>query len=234
MRNKQGNLILRNIHKYFYKKGDIAADPQIYDIKKWAGVLKGIPGFVLGSGPSLKHENLDLLNGFFTIGCSAACLSYKSIIIMWQAVVVWNRYHDKIVKSGSIKVCRLGADPENICIKFVDKEFQAGASTIPWILYGYHNGGVMAIQFAYALGCNPIVLLGMDCKCDMANIKSDQEENDCINQLLGVKNEYANIINCSDNNVWPRKRLEDVINKFKDFKYGEEYYRNMLRRDKYK
>ncbi len=215
---KQGNLISKNIDRLWCATNDMTEDPYIYDISKWKGILKGIPAFILGNGPSIENENLDLLNDFFTIGCSRICLRCEPTILMWQDVEVWKDVNADIMKSNSIKVSREGQYPGNVAVRFVIKENGIGISKIPWLLNGYMNNGILAVQLAFALGCSPIVLLGMD---------------SCQKQLIWLKDHCQLIISCSDNNVWPREKFEDVINKFKDFEYGKEYYTNMLRKIKY-
>lgn len=197
---------------------------QRYVIKEWVGRLKGTPAFILGNGPSISSEPVQLLQDYFTIGINRAFLLLDPTILMWQDIGLWNTEHQKIHNLQALKVCRDIADPRHIYYNFYLKggPFQFDL-TRTHILCGRGSSGPLAIEFAAALGCNPIVMLGMDCKTK--NGKTDffginpywkaHTLDNCVKGLEFLRDEcpkQIQLINCSENDVFPERRnLRDVL-----------------------
>ncbi len=241
-KRKKSNLPLKGRCMYLYGRREHLADSKIYDIRKWSGVLTGMPVFVLGNAPGIDIDNLDLLNGFFTIGINRIFLIYKPTILMWQDMEFWKDCWRKIILLDSIKVSRNISDPESVAVNFMLMQGDPLVSMKPWKLHGHGNTGMLAVQLALALGCSPIILLGMDCKyskkrTDFYGKNKYHKKNtlrSCNRALSWMMKENFDIINCSYNDFWPRENLNNVVDQFGSFKYGNEYYHNILRSSKHK
>lgn len=217
---------------------------QRYIIREWAARLKGVPAFILGNAPSIKDEPIHLLENYFTVGINRAFLLLDPTVLMWQDIGLWNTEHQKLHNLQCLKVCRDVADPRHIYYNFYLRggPFQFDRKT--HILYGRGSTGPLAVQFAVALGCRPIVCLGMDCK------KSDDGKTDfygvnphwrpttlqnCENGLHFLKKYCpAPIINCSNTEILgERRKLEEVISSI-DKKYAvgrQGYVRKLVYED---
>ena len=94
------------------------------------------------------------------------------------------------------------------------------------ILYGRGSTGPLGIQLAVAMGCRPIVLLGMDCKRGSKGESDFYGENkywtdatlkNCYEGLIFVKEQCpVEIHNCGDNGLWPTEKLETVLAQIDD------------------
>lgn len=191
-------------------------------VKEWAGKMNDMPAFILGNSPSLNDENVSLLEPYFTIGINRAFYKIDPTVLFWQDIELWFTEKKKILKLNSIKVSRDIADPMS---RFFHYKIKPGAFKIPEnpsILHGFGTTGPLAFQFAHALGCNPIVLLGMDCKV-RGNSTDFYGKNrhhkphtlsNCEKGLKWIKNNVTDreIINCSkDNEIFDYQSLESVI-----------------------
>tara|TARA_Y100000310_G_C20508544_1_gene727647 strand:- start:114 stop:845 length:732 start_codon:yes stop_codon:yes gene_type:complete len=131
---------------------------------RWKFKLLNTPCFLLGNGPSISGQPLHLLENHFTIGINKAFKLIDPTLLMWQDIEFWYTDHKQIRKLKAIKYCRNVSDPKS---KFVHFSIRSGAFKLPnnpKTLYGRGATGPLAFQLAWVLGCNPIVLLGMDCK----------------------------------------------------------------------
>lgn len=132
-------------------------------ISQWKNNLKGHPAFILGNAPSLNDFDLSKLDGFFSIGINRAIYKTDPTILFWQDKDIYNYEKHLIDKSKAIKVCRDVSDPLGKFFHFRLKSGFYKRSKNPSILHGRGSSGPIAVQFAVALGCKPIYLLGMDC-----------------------------------------------------------------------
>jgi hypothetical protein len=132
-------------------------------ISQWKNNLSGSPVFILGNAPSLNDFDLSKLNNFFTIGINRAIYKIDPTILFWQDQDVYNYEKHLIDKSKAIKVCRDVSDPMGKFFHFKLKRGFYKRSNNPAILQGRGSSGPLAVQFAAALGCKPIYLIGMDC-----------------------------------------------------------------------
>ena len=129
------------------------------------GRLKHTPAFILGNAPSLLKYNLALLDPYFTIGINRTFLIYDPTIVFYQDIGIWNCHARELQELKAQVVARNISDPRKLFYNFKVRGTTYHFSGIPEDLRGCESTGPLAVQFAYALGCSPIVLIGMDCKC---------------------------------------------------------------------
>lgn len=202
---------------------------QRFQIKTWIDKLIGYPAFILGNGPSINEHNLSLLNNWYTIGINRIFLYNKGnsstgfdpTILFWQDISLWNTESYKIHNLQALKVARDIADPKRIYYNYYLKPGAYKFEKTTHILNGSGSSGPLAVQLAYAMGCSPIILLGMDC-ITATNGETDFYGNNqfhsprtmpnCRIGLEAIK-KYCpvKIINCSNNNLWEKHKLEDVL-----------------------
>lgn len=219
---------------------------QRYVIKDWVGRLKDVPAFILGNGPSINDEQIKLLDDYFVIGINRSFVSPLSsdpTIVFWQDIGLWNTEHHKLHNLQSLKICRDISDPRHIYYNFYLKGGPFRFERRTHILCGRGSTGPLAVQFAVALGCRPIIILGMDCK--KRDGKSDfygnnphwteHTLNNCTTGLKFIHDECpVPIINCSDNDIFKeRKSLVDVVaNIGKEYAWGRQKYVSKLIKNK--
>jgi len=51
-------------------------------LRSWNNLLKGETVFILGNAPSIAHENLQLLNRYFTIGVNRIFYIYEPTVLV--------------------------------------------------------------------------------------------------------------------------------------------------------
>lgn len=132
--------------------------------KGWRNTLVDVPAFLIGNSPSLKDVDLDLLKNHFTIGINRAFYKIDPTILMWQDPELWYSEKHRIPRTSAIKYCRDKADSHS---RFYHFKLANGGFKLPETaetLFGRGASGPLAFQLAWILGCNPIVILGMDCK----------------------------------------------------------------------
>lgn len=190
-------------------------------IKSWKDKLQGVPCFIIGNGPSLNDEDISPLSQYFTIGINRSFIKLDTTILMWQDIELWYTERKHIPRLQSIKVCRAEADPQN---RFFHYRLVPGLFKMPpdpGTLYGSGTTGPLAVQLAYTLGCNPIVMLGMDCQSRGAatdfygknkHHKAHTMKN-CVAGLKWIQKSVGDreLICCSDNDLWPRSALPDIL-----------------------
>ena len=200
-------------------------------VREWKNKLKDIPCFILGNSPALEDENIDILHPFFTIGINRSFYKLDTTILIWQDIELWYTERKRIMKTNSLKVCRDVSDPQN---RFFHFKLNTGNFLLPehpGILNGSGATGPLAVQFAYALGCDPIILLGMDCKKRGQNTdfygRNRHHKNhtlsNCKNGIKWIQETFEEIskkiINCSkDNDVFDYQPLNQVVDQI-DTKY---------------
>lgn len=198
---------------------------QRYVIKLWVDRLPDTPCFVIGNGPSINDHNILLLEDYFTIGINRAFPPYLSIdptILIWQDISLWNTEYHRLHNTQSIKVARDIADPRRIYYNF---HLKGGPfkfdKTKTHILFGRGSSGPLAVEMAVAMGCKPIILLGMDCERGEDGRSDFYGDNphwlphtlkNCMLGLEFLKNQCpVEIINCSNNQLWERRKLNEVL-----------------------
>jgi hypothetical protein len=101
-------------------------------------------------------------------------------------------------------------------------------------LHGRGSSGPLAVQFAYALGCNPIFMIGMDCKTDGINtdffgINKTWKPHTislCQHGLNWILSEYSTeeVINVSGS----ASEIDVIADKFRMHAKGIDFYKKLL------
>jgi len=214
------------------------------DIKKvshWKDAMKDVPCFIIGNGPSLKKIDLGILKPYFTIGINRAFLKIDPTVLIWQDLSLWMKEKKAVLATKALKYCRLGAETKGNFYHFRLSGSKSKISDTPSILYGRGNSGPIAYQFAYAIGCNPIILVGIDCKYDKDGntnfyginpmhrghtLKSCKEGLKWMQSVDRTKT----IINCSKNKVFiDRITVEEAVEKYAGPPQCREYWVDKLK-----
>lgn len=193
-------------------------------VKGWKDKLENVPCFIIGNSPALEDENLDILHPFFTIGINRSFYKLDTTILFWQDIELWYTERKSIIKTNSIKVCRDISDPQNRFFHFRLEPGKFELPEHPGLLRGTGATGPIAVQFAYIMGCDPIILLGMDCKKRGQNTDfygrnrhhKPHTLTNCSEGLNWIKQTFEEkgktIINCSkDSDVFEYRPLQKVI-----------------------
>lgn len=210
---------------------------------EWAGKMAGIPCFILGNAPSLNNMNLSLLDDYFTIGINRIFFTYDPTILIWQDLALWTLEKKRVLKSKAIKYCREGADTRGGFYTFKLSGKEPRLTPTPDTLYGRGGSGPISYQFARSLGCDPIILVGMDCTHGKVKGKkvTDFYGNNpmhrphtipaCVKGLKFIKKNCKGKIlyNCSYNEVFSeRLTLKEVIEKLPEKKYTRKELEGIL------
>lgn len=208
------------------------------DLKYWKNLLKGQPAFILGNGLSISDQPLSLLNNYFTIGINRIFYIYDPTVLIWQDIALWKTNRDDILSCRAIKVSRDLSDPRKYFLNYKLAQDPPRFKRKPEYLHGRGNTGGISIQFAVALGCSPIIILGMDCKYGK-NGKTDfygknKDHSDytlsmCKKTMKWIKKHCpVSIYNCSDIDYWPKMDLKDVIKEIQPKKLGRKYFQKLF------
>jgi len=203
-------------------------------LQRWGGVLKDEPAFILGNGPSITGQPLRLLDSYFTIGVNRIFFIYEPVVLFWQDRELWRSNQHNILTSKSIRVCRDHGDPRKMFLNFKLGYDPLRFNDTPQKLYGRGNSGALAVQFAVALGCSSIVILGMDGKYgkdDKTDFYGKNPDHKPYTLKMFKKSMKwlrdkcpVPIYNCGDSIMWSKEKLEDVIEKIKPKKRDKKYY----------
>ena len=211
----------------------------------WNGRMKDIPCFILGNAPSINDINLSLLDNYFTIGINRIVYTYDPTILIWQDLALFIQERSKVLSSRAIKYCREGSETHGGFYTFRLQGREGQLTNTTKILYGRGSSGSIAYQFARVLGCDPIILVGMDCsysksKQDGSEITDFYGRNSmhkphtlpsCVKGLNFIKNNHDGKIlyNCSYTNVFTeRLSVEEVIKMLPEKKYSREELEGIL------
>jgi len=208
------------------------------DLKHWKNLLKGQPAFILGNGLSISDQPLSKLNNYFTIGINRIFYIYDPTALIWQDINLWKTNRNDILSCRAIKVSRDLSDPRKYFLNYKLAQDPPKFKRKPEYLHGRGNTGGLSIQFAVALGCSSVVILGMDCKygknnkTDFYGKNKDHTEytlSMCSRTMKWVK-KYCPIpiYNCSYINYWPKMGLNDVIKELKPKKLGRKYFQKLF------
>ena len=214
------------------------------DVKKvnhWKKAMKNVPGFIVGCGPSLKKIDLKILKPYFTIGINRAFLKLDTTVLVWQDLSLWMKEKKKVLAAKSLKYCRLGSETKGNFYHFRLSGNKSKLPDTPSILYGRGNSGPIAFQFAYSIGCNPIILIGMDCKYDDSGNTNFYGINpmhrghtlkSCKDGLKWIQTcgHERTIINCSKNKVFSERiKIEEAVEKYGGEPHDREYWVHKLK-----
>jgi len=201
------------------------------DPDMWLNKLSDHPAFILGNGYSLNEIDFTYLIDFVTIGINRSFLKFDSTFLMWQDSSLWYHERAKILRTHAIKYCTSYSDPEK---RFHNFSIHGNDFILSQSLKNLHGRGTttpLAVQFAILLGCNPIVLLGCDCKA--TDNKTDFYGNNkfhhpntmkqCHNGLLWIKEHISDskirtIYSCSNNDVFTKNDFKSIIVKLQHVK----------------
>jgi hypothetical protein len=159
---------------------------------------------------------------------------------MWQDLALWSKERAKVLETKSIKFCREASETQGGFYTFFLQGREPKLTNNISKLYGRGSSGSIAYQFVHALGCNPIILVGMDCKYTKKGLTDFYGDNPmhrshtlpaCVKGLKFIKNNSSNktIINCSSNKVFSEKKtIEEVIASLGEKKYNREELVNIL------
>jgi hypothetical protein len=223
------------------KKKDHGNKKRSLSPKEWNGRMKDIPCFILGNAPSLNNVNVSLLDNYFTVGINRIFYKYDPTILIWQDLALWTQEKNKVLDTKAIKYCRESSETKGGFYIFKLKGREATLSHSTETLYGRGSSGSIAYQFVHALGCNPIILVGMDCRYDKKTKLTDFYGNNkmhrqhtlpaCVKGLKFIRDNSKGktIINCSKNKVFKERfTIEEAIEKLEEKKYNREELTNIL------
>ena len=198
------------------------------DPKSWYMRMKDIPCFILGNAPSLNEVNLSLLDDYFTVGINRIFFKYDPTVLIWQDLALWVQEEKRVKATKAIKYSRKGADTIGGYYNFVLEGREPIITHDITKLKGRGSSGTIAYQFVWALGCNPIILVGMDCR----NAKNGDTDfygknamhkrhtlPSCEKGLRFMKQNALGriVISCSKDKVFEeRKSIEDIIETLND------------------
>ena len=210
-------------------------------VKDWTNTLLDVPCYLVGNGPSLEDLAVHKLDDYFTIGINRTFLAIDPTILLWQDIELWYTERRKVPRLKAIKYCRDIADPSGLFYNFA---LMGGGYKLPKhgkVLFGRGSSGPLAFQLAYVLGCNPIVLLGMDCcyRNDKTNFYGKNPHHkphtlpSCAIGLKWIKGAEHNrtVIDCSCNNIFKEKRnFNNVVEELKPLYTltGRDYFTNKI------
>jgi len=208
--------------------------------KGWYMKMKEEPCFILGNAPSIKDIDLSVLDNLFTIGINRIFFIHDPTILLWQDLALWIQEKRRVMESESIKYCRRGSETKGGFYNFTLGGRDAQITHDPSIMHGRGSSGSIAYQLAWALGCDPIVLVGMDCKNDKEGNTDFYGKNPmhkphtlphCKRALTFIRGNAhgRQIINCSHNEVFKETwSLEAAVDLVKYRKRTREEYVKML------
>lgn len=206
-------------------------------MRSWTDRLVDVPAFIIGNGPSLNEEPIELIKDFFSVGINRCFLSkLDPTILIWQDISLWNSEYNKLHNTQALKVARDVSDPRKIYYNFHLRGggYQFHPETTH-IMYGRGSTGPLAVQLAVSLGCRPLILLGMDCvrgsdgHSDFYGDNkhwTDSTADNCRDGLVFIKEKCpVEIYNCGANGFWPREKLKDILERIDEkYKLGRQTF----------
>ena len=129
-------------------------------------MLRELPAFILGNGPTLPVAELPLLAGQFTVGVNRILRSgFVPTAIMWLDQGVADEEGPQLESSGALL---LGPRQHTVRgmapLDYVGGYRAWDEPSNPWTIRPNGNMGVAAARWAQSLGCFPVYLLGMSAK----------------------------------------------------------------------
>ena len=201
-------------------------------------------GFIIGGGPSLNTLDASdvtiLAKDEITFGVNKAYKLFTPTYLIFSDVYFWRHFEHEVNKVDCIKFV-----PDNVARGHRGKKFVTvrrssnPADLLPSsldLISFINNSGVGALRIAYAMGCNPIYLLGIDLGSNQAgethfhhDYKRDPKRitnPECYREFLTVfentikamQDKGVDIISCSS--VYPLNKLisyipiKDVLKQF--------------------
>ena len=189
--------------------------------RTWIDRLPDCPAFIIGNGPSLNNQPIELIEDYFSIGVNRAFQKIDPTILLWQDISFWNTELQNFHNIQALKVSRDVSDPRKYYYNFHLKGGGYKFDSTTHILHGRGSSGPLGVQLAVAMGCRPIVLLGMDCTRGVDGESDFYGENkywtdatlkNCLEGLVFIKEQCpVEVHNCGKNGLWPCEKLVDVL-----------------------
>ena len=213
---------------------------QRYSTKNWLNRLEGVPCFILGNSPSILDHDIQSLSDYMTIGINRIFRLIDPIMLFWQDIGLWKTESKAIHNLQALKVSRDVSDPRRLYYNFHLKGgFYEFDRTKSHIFYGRGSTGPIAVQMAVALGCSPLILLGMDCKLGKDGATDFYGVNNfhlphtlefCRTGLQFLKDHCPVPIKfCGNSDLWERRELSDVLKEISPkFAMGRKYYSSKI------
>ena len=119
--------------------------------------------YIIGGGSSLKNFNFDQLKGLKTIAINKAVFFHQEAdVLYWTDSRFYTWYKNDIDNFNGLKFALKPGSQYTTDIKVLRKGIQYGLEKDPHVLAHGNNSGYAAINLAYHLGANRIILLGFD------------------------------------------------------------------------
>jgi hypothetical protein len=214
----------------------MSAKEKKFILSKLTGIFYETPCFIIGNAPSLLNINLTMVEPFLTIGINRSYRAIKTSFLMWQDPELMKDCRVDLERFDGVCVCTPKADPGNKFSHFVIRGQKFHKSSNPSVLHGRGSTGPLAVQFAAALGCKPIFLLGMDCilKGRMTDFYGNNRDwkphtpRLCANGLKWI---FTNFTQEEVQNLSPHpEAVYDSTRKFYKYAIGREKYLSMIRK----
>lgn len=159
--------------RYWYDKKTFQKSFHAEEIEKMRDKVKGRPLLIVGNGPSLNNTPLNCFNNVFSIGMNKIDLLFDkttwrpNLVIATNPLVVKQHWHRMLEHNDDVYLSWKNRYfvPKAIRGQFKfflcsnDASFQADISksvgSLATVTYS-------ALQFAFYLGANPVILLGVD------------------------------------------------------------------------
>jgi hypothetical protein len=186
--------------------------------KKWIPpkIWENGTAFIIGGGPSVKKENLNLIHNRHVIGVNNSYMIGDWIDIGWFGDKKWLVWHKKewINWHGIKATCNPNREViknESDWLKFMARGKSAGIETKPGFVSWNYCSGSSAINLAYHLGVTRIVLIGYD----MHNV--DNKRNWHTDHKDSGNAPYARFLKCYPEIARDAENLGvEIINTCKD------------------
>jgi len=207
----------------------------------WEADLSNEPCFIIGAGPSLLDRNLSLIQDYLSVGINRVYFCFLPMILFFQDNDIYTEAEETIKELDCIKISSYQNDhkfnifnPQPFTGKNAKNEFIIGQKGE--IVFNKASL-CMVMQFIYQWQCNPIILLGCDCKYlnGMTNFYGQNKKHykktlpNCIKCLQSIKDRITDriIISCSDNDIFEQTELLEVCSTLPASK-GRSYYRERI------
>ena len=157
---------------------------------KFAGTHAGAPAFVIGNGPSLRDIPMKLLKNQVTFGSNRIYLGFPewgfettyyaaqdSKFLSIYKLEIQDRVSKEVTKFFPSEYLGQFDGPQTHYLNMIWRdEFYPSFSKDLTRIYEGWTVSYMLLQIAYAMGCDPIYLVGMDYSYDLVPIEHDESK----------------------------------------------------------
>ena len=139
---------------------------------------RGKVGIVLGNGPSINEYNLktDFFKNAITFGTNAIGIKIHPTYYLITDKRAWNWYQPMVAQSAAkgskliigakqlrrIKALKLPPPPKNLFVIRYKSDDALGEPVLGGPLFHGRTVGIVALNLAFQMGCNPVYMLGID------------------------------------------------------------------------